>query len=236
MSRPEGARFVRGPLLLAGAMLAATVAHAEPAPYRYQAPIAIDAPAPFVQMALPVAAYGHVEQDDLRDLRIVDAKGERVPFAVLPPLATVQLSEQVREASLYPLPARPTAAGVWPSPVDVVVEGDRISVRRRGGPADTVAAAPRESGGWLIDSGETRRGDPPPKQPDPALVGAGRVLGRLPDRDQRRPAPMAVRRQRPGDGVAIGGRRRWRSRSSACPSRPAASFACVWAEPGARRR
>jgi hypothetical protein len=84
---------------------------AEPAPYRYQAPIAIDAPAPFVQMALPVAAYGHVEQDDLRDLRIVDAKGERVPFAVLPPLATVQLSEQVREASLYPLPARPAAAG-----------------------------------------------------------------------------------------------------------------------------
>src|SRR6476661_6947973 len=121
MSRPEGARFVRGPMLLAGVMLAAAVGHAEPAPYRYQAPIAIDAPAPFVKMALPVAAYGHVEQDDLRDLRVVDAKGERVPFAVLPPLATVQLSEQVREASLYPLPARPTAGGVWSSPVDVVV-------------------------------------------------------------------------------------------------------------------
>ena len=79
MSRPEGARFVRGSLLLAGAMLAAAAARAEPAPYRYRAPIAIDAPAPFVQMPLPVAAYGHVEQDDLRDLRIVDARGERVP-------------------------------------------------------------------------------------------------------------------------------------------------------------
>ena len=56
-----------------------------------------------------------------------------MPFAVLPPLATVQPSEQVREAMLYPLPARPAAGGVWPSPVDVVVEGDRISVRRRGG-------------------------------------------------------------------------------------------------------
>ena len=55
--------------------LAATVARAEPAPYRYQAPIAIDAPAPFVQMALPPAAYAHVEQDELRDLRIVDAGG-----------------------------------------------------------------------------------------------------------------------------------------------------------------
>jgi len=163
MSRPEGSLPLPCAALLAALALVATAAHAEPAPYRYQAPIAVEAPAPFVQMALPVAAYGHVEQDDLRDLRIVDAKGERVPFAFLPPLATVQLSEQVREATLYPLPARPTSAGVWPSPVDVVVEGDRISVHRRGGPAATVAVAPRESGGWLIDTGQARRGDPPPK-------------------------------------------------------------------------
>ena len=164
MSRAEGARFVRGSVVLAGALLAAALARADPAPYRYHAPIAIDVPAPFVKVALPIDAYGRVEQEDLRDLRVVDAKGERVPFAVLPPLATVQLSEQVREASLYPLPARPTAGGTWPSPVDVVVEGDRISVRRRGGPAATVAGAPRESGGWLIDSGETRRGDPLPRR------------------------------------------------------------------------
>jgi hypothetical protein len=169
MSRPEGARFARDSVrpaaaVLVAALLATAVVRAEPAPYRYQAPIAIDAPAPFIQLALPIGAYGHVEQDDLRDLRIVDAKGERVPFAVLPALATVQLSEQVREASLYPLPARPTAGGVWPSPVDVVVEGDRITVHRRGGAASTLAAAPRESGGWLIDSGESRRGDPPPRK------------------------------------------------------------------------
>jgi hypothetical protein len=150
--------------VLVAALLAAAAVHAEPAPYRYQAPIAVDAPAPFIQLALPIAAYGHVEQDDLRDLRIVDAKGERVPFAVLPSVATVQLSEQVREASLYPLPARPTAGGAWPSPVDVVVDGDRITVHRRGGIVGTLAAAPRESGGWLIDTGETRRGEPPPRR------------------------------------------------------------------------
>lgn len=161
MPRPERLHAARHALVVL-ALLGVTVARAEPAPYRYQAPIAIDAAAPFVQVALPVAAYGRVEQDDLRDLRIVDSRGERVPFAVLPPLATVQLNEQVREANLYPLPARPAAGGVWPSPVDVVVEGDRISVRRRGG-EKTLAAAPRESGGWLIDSGETKRGDPPPK-------------------------------------------------------------------------
>ena len=101
MPRSERARFARASTLRRRRAASARrlAASAEPAPYRYQAPIAIDAPAPFVQMALPAAAYGQVEQDDLRDLRIVDAKGERVPFAVLPPLATVQLSEQVREAS-----------------------------------------------------------------------------------------------------------------------------------------
>ena len=165
MSRPEGARAAREILLLAVALLAAAAVRAEPAPHRYQAPIKIDAPAPFIRLALPVTAYGHAEQDDLRDLRIVDAKGERVPFAILPPLATVQLSEQVREATLYPLPARPTADGTWPSPVDVVIDGDRIAVHRRGGTAaGTLATAPRESGGWLIDTGERRRGDPPPRK------------------------------------------------------------------------
>ncbi|MGZ8261133.1 MAG: DUF3999 family protein, partial [Caldimonas sp.] len=124
MPRPERLHAARHALVVL-ALLGVAVARAEPAPYRYQAPIAIDAAAPFVQVALPVAAYGRVEQDDLRDLRIVDSRGERVPFAFLPPLATVQLNEQVREATLYPLPARPAAGGVWASPVDVVVEGDR---------------------------------------------------------------------------------------------------------------
>ena len=149
-------------LALAAVAFAATARAADPAPYRYRAPIVVEAPAPFVELALPPAAYAHVEQDDLRDLRIVDARGERVPFAFLPSRATVHTSEEVREATLYPLPPRPSAAGVWPSPVDVVVDGDRITVHRHGGDA-TVAAAPRASGGWLIDSGETRAGDPPPR-------------------------------------------------------------------------
>jgi len=144
-------------LLGAGAACAA-----DPAPYRYRAPIVIDQQAPFVQLALPPAAYGRVEQDELRDLRIVDARGERVPFAVLPARSTVNTSEQLREANLYPLPARPSAAGVWPSPVDVIVEGDRISVRRHGSAA-AVAAPPPESAGWLIDSGEARSGDALPR-------------------------------------------------------------------------
>jgi len=232
MSRPEAAGFVRGSLLLAGAMLAATAARAEPAPYRSQAPITIEAPAPFVQLPLPIAVYGRVDQADLRDLRIVDAKDERVPFAVLPPLATVQLSEQVREASLYPLPPRPTASGVWPSPVDVVVEGDRISVRRRGGAADTVAAAPNESGGWLIDSGETRRGEPLPKSltlrwSGPAEFSVAYRIETSDDLRQWRPAGngqvMALQSARGTLAQPVVG----------LPEAPGRFVRLLWAEPGA---
>src|SRR5829696_8697304 len=103
----------RRPVLAALALVAIGAVAAAPAPYRHVAPIVVDKPAPFVQLALPPSAYGRVEQDDLRDLRIVDSRGERVPFAVLPARSTVHTSEQVREATLYPLPARPTSAGTW---------------------------------------------------------------------------------------------------------------------------
>ncbi|MEO8836497.1 MAG: DUF3999 family protein [Caldimonas sp.] len=148
-------------LLLAGASLACGHAGAEPAPFRSSAPIAIELAAPFVQMALPPAVYGQVEQDGLRDLRVVDARGERAPFALVEPAAALHTSEQVREATLYPLPLRPDSAGTWPSPVDVVVEGDRISVHRR---AADAAAPPRESGGWLIDTGAAQPGEPRPSR------------------------------------------------------------------------
>ena len=128
---------------------------AEPA-FRYSAPIAVGAPAPFVQIALPPSAYAHVQQPDLRDLRVVDARGERVPYSLLGARSEEQTTEQVRPTTLYPLPPRPAANGSWPSPVEVVVEGDRIRVRK--GPARIEPGGARpaaaRSGGWLIDLGE----------------------------------------------------------------------------------
>jgi hypothetical protein len=155
--------WLGGGALAAVALLAAPPVAAEPAPFRFSAPITIDAAAPFVQLALPPAAYGRSEQDELRDLRVVDARGERAPFALLAPRSTLHTSEQVREATLYPLPARPSPAGVWSSPVDVVVDGDRISVKRHGSAEASVASRPRESGGWLIDSGDSRTGESLPR-------------------------------------------------------------------------
>jgi hypothetical protein len=148
---------------LAAVLLGATLAAAEPAPFRYSAPIAIGTAAPFVQLPLTPAVYAHSAQDELRDLRVVDARGARAPFALLAPRSALHTSEQVREATLYPLPARPSPAGAWSSPVDVVVVGDRISVKRHGPAEPALAGRPPDSGGWLIDSGERRAGEARPQ-------------------------------------------------------------------------
>ncbi len=166
MRTPElrGGALIGSAALAIATLLPCAAAHAaDPAPLRFSAAIEVRTPAPFVQIDLPPEAYARVERPDLGDLRVVDGRGERVPFAILAPRSLLRASEQLREAVLYPLPARPSAAGVWPSPVDVVVEGDRISVSRRGGPtaAKSTGAAPGESGGWLIDTGEPRRDEAP---------------------------------------------------------------------------
>lgn len=154
-------RRVRHALVLGAAASFASLAADEPA-YRYSAPIAIERPAAFVQLPLPPSAYAHAAQSALQDLRVVDARGERVPFALLAPRADdVQTVEQQRPATLYPLPAKPSANGTWTSPVEVQVQGDRILVISRGKPAN--ATGPARSGGWLIDLGERGRDDPPPQ-------------------------------------------------------------------------
>ena len=148
--------------LCAALWLAATAAQAEEPAYRFNAPIAVDKPAAFVQLPLPASAYGRSQQAGLQDLRIVDAKGERVPFAILEPrLPEQKSSEQARDALLYPLPARPSPSGVWASPLEVTVQGDRISVKRM--PAAAMTAPDARSAGWLIDTGERKKDEPPPQ-------------------------------------------------------------------------
>jgi len=164
MRRPD--RPLR-PLLaavVAGFGLAASALAADPQPHRYAAPIEIVRPAPFVAMPVTPDAYAHAAQGGLRDLRIVDQRGERVPFALLAPPVAASESERSREATLYPLPARPVGgASTWPSPVEVTVQGDRISVRRSARAAATSLPV-RESPGWLIDLGERATTEPAPRR------------------------------------------------------------------------
>jgi hypothetical protein len=84
-------------LTLCASQWVAAPARAEEALFRWRAPVEVRQAAAFVQLPLPVSAYGHSQQHDLQDLRIVDARGERVPFALLVPGPSAQ-----RDAALDP--------------------------------------------------------------------------------------------------------------------------------------
>ena len=136
---------------------------ADEAPPRYSAPIVVQQPAAFVLLPLPVSAYAHSQQTGLRDLRVVDARGERVPFALLPPRRHEQPVQHERAARLYPLPPKPAPGANWSMPVQVQVQGDRVRVI---GARVGAASAPQRPGGWLIDLGDPRerpRDEPPPQ-------------------------------------------------------------------------
>lgn len=156
-------RHIKGLALLVG--LGCSMVRAadveEPA-YRFSAAITVQTPAPFVRLPLPASAYARTEQAELRDLRIVDAAGERVAFALLLPRASRAASSELRrEVKLYALPPRPRAGQAWPAPVEVTVQGGRISVRQS---ASGATPAVKDSPGWLIDLGDPRergRDEPP---------------------------------------------------------------------------
>lgn len=160
-------------LALAGlALLWAATANASGAeqPHRQRAPVTVMQPGSFVQLELPPTTWAHSRQPGLADLRLLDARGERVPFALLPAREPQSVDdERLRPATLYPLPPRRTPGAALGSPVEVLVQGDRIHVRRLAGSA---AAGP-EAPGWLIDLGERPRGEPAPRSLRLAWSGPG---------------------------------------------------------------
>ena len=144
------------------AAMAGAGAADEPA-RRYSAPVVVEADAPLLRLALPLAAYTHSARPRVADLRVVDADGAPVPFALLPPRAdAVEPGESQRAVALYALPPRPGAGGEWSSPLELRVQGDRISVTRRGAPVPSTGPAKTPPGGWLFDLGEPVRDAPVP--------------------------------------------------------------------------
>jgi len=138
--------------------------------FRHQAPIAVEQAGAFVRLPLPVSAYANSRQPGLADLRIVDARGERVPFALLAPRASqAQATESTRPAALYPLPVRRPGEAEPAGPLEVQVVGDRITVRRLASPGRPAAATTTgridpigPAPGWLFDLGERAPGEAPP--------------------------------------------------------------------------
>lgn len=142
---------MKRPLSLLLGLLAVTALAAEQ-PHRVRAAIQAQQAGAFVQLPLPPSAYAQSLQPQLADLRVVDATGARVPFALLPPREALRHDEeQLRPVPLYALPRRAAPGAALGLPLQVEVQGDRVRVR----PITATATPPaRESPGWLIDLGE----------------------------------------------------------------------------------
>ena len=150
--------------LIGGLATLALAAAADPAGWRFSAPIQVQQDAPLVQLPLTPSAYGRSQLSGLADLRIVDARGERVPFAFLAPRdAEITTTEQTREAAMYALPQRPAANGEWSVPLEIIVQGERITIKRGGATtaAQAMLGAAAHSGGWVFDLGRRTSADPP---------------------------------------------------------------------------
>lgn len=142
-----------------GAAAKAAEAAGKEAAYRHQAPIVVEQGGPFVRLPLPASVYAHSRQPGLADLRLVDARGDRVPFALLAPRpAQPQEGETLKPAALYALPPLRAGEAEPRSPIEVQVVGDRITVRRQAATTATAGAAPlAPPPGWLFDLGERTR-------------------------------------------------------------------------------
>jgi hypothetical protein len=129
----------------------------------YQAPIVIHQPAAFVRLPLPLQAYARSTQGPLNDLRVVDAQGQRVPFALLPEAAQPASSPAERwdDVSLCRLPPG-HAAGKASGNIELQIHQGRVrllapasagtSAMAANAPSPSAAAAP--SPGWLFDLGQ----------------------------------------------------------------------------------
>lgn len=143
--------------LARGSALAGTTS--DDLPQRYRAAIIVEQAAPFVRLPLSPQVYANSRSAGLADLRILDAGGERVPFALLAPRPEQTTTrQQWRAAVLYRLPPRP-ASGEWLAPVDLTLADGRLTLRQRGGPPIAAERSP----GWLVDLGERAPGEAAPR-------------------------------------------------------------------------
>lgn len=144
------------------ALLTCSAAFAAEPALRWSAPITVQQTAAFVALPLPTSAYGHSLTPGLADLRVMDATGQRVPHAWLPRAdAELQRRETPRETTAYALPRRAAPGAALGSPVEVLVQGDSLRVRRLG--SETTGQHDSLSPGWLFDLGERKPGQPAPQ-------------------------------------------------------------------------
>lgn len=129
-----------GTWLLAGAALAAP-APDRPQDYGWSMPIQSPAGAGLVQLSLPREVYLHASSPSLADLRLFDADGKRLAYAIGAPRAQSATQTTAIPARIFPVTGAPaTGDGLQGIDIRTADDGRLLSVSTRAGTAASTAA------------------------------------------------------------------------------------------------
>ena len=131
-------RFAGMLLLLSGAAAAADT----PADYAYTMPVGVSGKQAIVQLRLPRAVYLGARSGDLADLRLFDAAGTAMPFALVERMQRVQVSRPAAPAAVFPVRAPAGTRQGLP-------EGLQIQTREDGAVISVTTPAARGAGDEL---------------------------------------------------------------------------------------
>ena len=127
-------------LLLAGAALAAP-GRDRPQDYGWSMPVQVPAGAGIVQLALPKEVYLHASSASLADVRLFDADGKRLAYAIGAPPAQSATQRTSIPARIFPVTGTPaTGDGLQGIDIRTADDGRLLSVSTRAGTAAATAA------------------------------------------------------------------------------------------------
>ena len=105
---PSGGVGVHTRRLLLVLAFVAAAAHAEaPSDFAYGIPLAPDGRSPFARVALPAAVYEGAVRPGLGDVRVFNAEGAVVPFALVAPAPSTREKKPPVPLAMFPLRAGP---------------------------------------------------------------------------------------------------------------------------------
>ncbi|MGK5039315.1 DUF3999 family protein [Janthinobacterium sp. GB1R12] len=127
-------------LLVASAALAAP-GQDRPQDYRWSMPVQVPAGAGIVQLSLPREVYLHASSASLADLRLFDADGKRLAYAIGAPPAPSATQRTNIPARIFPVTGAPaTGDGLQGIDIRTADDGRLLSVSTRAGAAAATAA------------------------------------------------------------------------------------------------
>jgi hypothetical protein len=128
-----------------------------PADFAMQLPLTVSGNNGVVRLRLPLKVYEQARSADLADVRVFNAAGEVVPFALLPAeTSSERVSWRDSEARLFPIygPATPTLIQQTPLEVRIAANGALVSVQSR-----TATATSNPLTALILDLGLPRDGE-----------------------------------------------------------------------------